>query len=348
MEGNLGEATSGQFKLSRGGVEIEVSEFGARLTKCLLPDISGNAVDVVPGMDRTADYVARGGTMGAIVGRYANRISNGVISVGGKLHCLSQNDFPHTMHGGAKNFSSANWRGAYLGDHTIRMSLESPDGDEGWPGRVAVHVDYSLSVIGDLTISIEASADQDTYLNILFHGYWNLRGHAAGSIRDHWLRIAASHYLPKTNDGVSTGEVLTVDDSPFDFRSGKLIGQDIDLVGTGYAQNLCLSNYAHEQLTHALVLADPVSGRTLTLSTNQPGLQLYTANQWAGLRGKAGASYGAHSAVALESQLYPNTPNTPTFNPRPLKAGERYHHLMLFNFRALGPGELEALFEGAL
>ena len=336
------------FQIEGGGIVVEIIEYGARVTRCLVPDAFGATVDVVPGLESDDDYRQRGGTMGAVVGRYANRISGGTIAIGDQTYQLSQNDHPHTMHGGAENFSNSVWCGEYTSGNSVRLRLTSPDGDQGWPGNVQSCVDYRLNDAGELSIDMSATSDQDTYLNMLFHGYWNLGGHSEETVLGHWLKIAADFYLPKSPQGIPTGEIATVADTPFDFTRGKLIGTDFNRLKGGYGHNLCLRNFQPGKLVPALLLVDPESGRAFTLHTDQPGLQLYTANQWSEIAGKAGALYKAHAAVALESQLYPNSPNTPTFNPVPVRAGEVYRHRMVFSFHALQPDEFASVFSTPL
>lgn len=330
--------TGRAFMANAGGVEIEVLEYGARLSRCLVPDIDGVLADVVPGFESEEEYSSKGGTMGAIVGRYANRISDGSVSIEGRTFELSKNDGRHTMHGGEVNFSKRRWSGEQISASAIRMKLFSEDGDQGWPGSLDVTVDYALAENGSLSIQMRAVPDADTYINMLFHGYWNMGGHEKGNVGDHILSINAGHYLPKSELGVPTGEKRDVVSTPFDFLAPKPIGQDIALVGRGYGHNLCLNNSCRDMSTDAATLFDPVSGRGFTLRTNQPGLQLFTANLWNDLDGKRGARYQAHDAVALESQKFPNTPKTPQFCPAVDKAKQEYHHSMIFRFLARHPG----------
>jgi aldose 1-epimerase len=323
------------FRLSSPTLKLEFNAYGARMTRCVTCDAAGDFADVVPGMDSADDYRRRGGTMGAIVGRYANRISHGRIHVDDAIVDLDRNDDPHTMHGGSCNFSKRMWHGEQRTD-AVRFQLSSPDGDQGWPGNVKALVEYRLLRSDTLLIEMSAVSDRTTYMNMLFHGYWNLGGHDSGSVLDHHLRIAADHYLPKSHEGLPTGEILHVGNTPFDFTGGKELGCDIAQVGRGYGHNLCLRDYQPGRLSKACVLNHTGSGRSLTIETDQPGLQLFTANLWDGLPGKGGVLYRAHDAVALETQLYPNSPNTPTFNPSPLRAGQQYRHRMVLTFGPAG------------
>lgn len=295
--------------------------------------------DVVPGMDGAADYAARGGSMGAILGRYGNIIGHGRFDLGGRTHHLDRNLGPHTMHGGGDNFGQRIWAARRLGEHAVALRLVSPDGDLGWPGRVAAQVVYRLTGHGGLSIEMTAVPDRDTYLNLIFHGYWNLAGHAAGDVHDHILRIEADDYTPKDTSKLPTGERRPVVGTPLDFRVAKPIGRDIAATGRGYADNFCLRRADGRRVVPAARLLDPESGRALTLATDQPGMQVFTGNAWTDLQGKGGAIYQRHSAVALETQLFPNTPNVPAFAPRSIGAGEIYRHRMRFRFLALRKGD---------
>jgi aldose 1-epimerase len=333
------------FRIARGGVAIEVIEYGARLKRCLVPDTQGRLADVVPGFDSERDYVKRGGTMGAVLGRYGNRIGYGRLSIGGRTYELSCNDGSHTMHGGQGHFGTRWWQGRQDGPYTIVLELTSEDGDQGWPGQMLARVAYTLAGNTELHIDMQAVCSHDTFLNMLFHGYWNLKGHAAGSIGDHILKVAADLYTPKGEDGLPTGELRSVDGTAFDFRTPKRVGADIGATSRGYADNLCLNDQREAQCRPVAWLLDPESGRALTLETDQPGLQLFTANSWAGLSGKDGAIYRAHDGLALETQLYPNTPNTPSFAPQIIRAGEMYRHRMVFRFEAVEANRQAQFFE---
>ena len=336
------------FIIERAGITIEVIEYGARLRRCLVPDRRGQLVDVVPGFDRVEDYIQRGGTMGAVLGRYGNRIGRGRIEIGGTIYHLSRNDGEHTMHGGRGHFGTRHWRGERQGSDAVVLTLKSADGDQGWPGELHAEVKYTLTDDAVLSIEMSALCDADTYLNLIFHGYWNLAGHHSGNVRAHVLKVAADAYTPKGKDGLPTGALESVIGTPFDFSEATVIGSNIDQTGPGYAHNLCLRNFTQGHLTPAACLLDPMSGRAIALSTDQPGVQVFTGNSWSGLLGKAGAVYDAHAAVALETQQFPNTPNTPSFRPMLLQAGTVYRHRMLVRFVALAQDEYEGFLSEAV
>lgn len=344
-ERDFGDPEQGRaFAISAGPYAIEVIEYGARLRTCLVPDVHGDLADVVPGFDTPADYIACGGSTGAVCGRYGNRIANGRFDLDGVTYQLSVNDPPNSLHGGFQHFGKHFWRGEVIDDDAVRLSHVSPDGDEGWPGTLSCTTTYRLTAEGLLTIEMTATTDRPTYVNLIHHGYFNLAGHASGRIDDHLLAVAARGYLPRSPLNVPTGEIAEVAGTPFDFLTAKPIGRDIaGLPGGGYDHNLCLEPARGRPQVR---LADPGSGRALSLATNQPGVQLFTANAWKDLAGKDGAMYQARAGIAFETQLYPNAPNTPAFYPTPLRPGDIYRHEMVIQFGALTPNEVEAFASG--
>jgi aldose 1-epimerase len=334
------------FCLSVGSIEMEVIEHGARLRRCLVPDVTGWRADIVPGFDALEDYVSRGGSTGAICGRYGGRIADASFELDGQSYQLSRNEPPNSLHGGFRHFAHRQWRGEILGDDAVRFSVSSPEGDEGYPGMLLAEVTYRLEAGADPTLHIEmqATTDRPTYLNLIFHGYWNLAGHASGSVRDQLLQTRAESYLPVRADRIPTGEQAAVGGTPFDFRTPRSIGERIAEVGAGYDTTLCFVDTG--TLKPILRLADPNSGRTLELASNQPGLQFYTANQWAKpVIGKDGAIYHAHQGAAFETGQFPNAPNVPDFNPRPLRPGDTYRHDMAIRFAAREPPAVPGFFE---
>lgn len=344
-ERTFGEGQGKAFAITAGAHAIEVIEYGARLRSCLVPDARGRLADVVPGFDTPADYVARGGSTGAVCGRYGNRIAGASFSLDGTTYRLSANEPPNSLHGGFSHFGKHFWNGTALpAENAVRLTLVSPDGDEGWPGTLEAAVTYRLDDGGGLVIEMEARADRPTYVNLIHHGYWNLAGHASGVIDDHLLQVMASSYLPKDTVNVPTGEIAPVAGTPFDFRAMHRIGRDLaGLPGGGYDHNWCLDDDAGT----AVRLIDPHSGRTLSLRTDQPGVQIFTANAWNGLVGKAGAVYPARAGIAFETQLYPNAPNTPAFHPVPLRPGKTYRHRMAIRFEALDEDRLHDVLHSA-
>lgn len=326
VEADLGRI----FTLTSGAITAEIIEYGARLRSCIVPDAEGRLADIVPGFDSLADYIDRGGSMGAICGRYGNRISSGRIEVDGEPFQLSVNAPPHCLHGGFNHYGRHFWKGEALpAENAVRLTFVSPDGDEGWPGTLNCEVVYRLEG-RRLHIEMKATTDRATFVNLIFHGYWNLAGHASGSIDDHLLQVAAERYTPKNDLGVPSGEFAPVEGTPADFRTLSPIGRYVaELPSHGYDHNLCLDHPAGQP---DMRLVDPRSGRALRITTNQPGVQIFTANNWSSLVGKGGAVYQARAGVALETQAYPNTPNTPSFKPAPLQPGDIYAHSLVVEF----------------
>lgn len=239
VEAGLGRV----FTLTSGAITAEIIEYGARLRSCVVPDAEGRLADIVPGFDSPADYMDRGGSMGAICGRYGNRIPHGRIVVDGEPFQLSVNAPPHCLHGGFNHFGRHFWTGEALPtDNAVRLTFVSPDGDEGWPGTLNCEVVYRLEG-KRLHIEMKATTDRATFVNLIFHGYWNLSGHASGSIDDHLLQIAAQRYTPKGDLNVPTGEFAPVEGTPADFRTLSRIGRYADdLPSNGYDHNLCLDH----------------------------------------------------------------------------------------------------------
>jgi aldose 1-epimerase len=342
---HLGDEQISSFFISSETLRIRVLEYGARLSQCLVPDLGGEVADVALGFDTAEDYAARGGSTGAICGRYGNRIAGARFELDGHVYDLSVNEPPNHLHGGFRQFAKQVWRGEALpADNAVRLTLQSRDGDEGYPGNLQAAVTYAVDG-ANLRISMQAVSDRDTYVNLIFHGYWNLAGHACGSVGDQLLQVAAQDYLPLSADKIPTGERRAVANSPFDFRQPKAIGRDIASVAPGYDHNLCIDDYAPGMVRPALRMLDPNSGRAMELSTDQPGMQFYTANQWTKpASAKSGAIYHAHQGAAFETQAFPNTPNMPAFGGHPLRAGETYRHEMVIRFAALVPGDFGDFF----
>ncbi|KQT85398.1 aldose epimerase family protein [Aurantimonas sp. Leaf443] len=341
------------FRLSGGETELEVIGFGAILTRLTRPDRHGVVEDIVLGYDDPADYVAMPGNAGAICGRHANRLAEGRFELDGRVIQLACNSGAHHLHGGARGFGKRFWSGhPDPSANAVEFRLESPDGDEGYPGALAASVTYSVLPGGAVSIVMRAEADRRTIVNLVHHGYWNLAGHASGNVLEQRLQIEADRYTPVTPDKIPTGEIVPVDGGPFDFRRAKAIGADIAKawIDGGYDHNWCLNEPA-TGLRRCASALDARSGRRLELHSNQPGLQFYTANHYglASARGKDGAIYEKFAGFALETQAYPNAPNCPGFPSVVLAAGEPYHHEMLIVFPDAGARESvrEAVAPGA-
>ena len=317
------------FRLASGDLEVTVLDYGGVVQSVLAPDRVGDRADVVLGFDAPEPYATVSPYFGAVVGRYANRIANGRFTLDGHEYRLPVNNGPNTLHGGPDAFDTRHWDAEELGAAGVRLSLVSPDGDEGFPGRLAVTVTYTLE--GDrLRLDYEARNDEPeggvaTVVNLTNHPYWNLAGEGSGSIAEHELTLHASGYTPVDETSIPTGEVAPVEGTVFDFRTPTPVGarwregdEQLAHVG-GYDHNYVLDGVAggapeRDGLGLAAVARDPGSGRVLEVWTDQPGVQVYSGNHLSGqLRGKAGRLYRAGDALCLETQHYPDSPNRPTF-----------------------------------
>ena len=318
------------FILDNGTMRVSVVDRGAALASVELPTGGGGWVDVVlgppsaGGPDATACF-------GATVGRVANRIAGATFELDGKAYTLDANDGPNHLHGGMSGFHRRTWAaeaGMNAGSPSVRLVLTSPDGDGGYPGRLEVATVYTLAADCSIHIDFEASTDAPTPVSLTNHAYWNLAG--SGDILDHELELRASRYLPVDEGHIPTGEQRTAAGGSFDFMAPKRIGRDIALVPGGYDHCFALDGHRTGECTLAARVTDPVSGRALSVLTTLPGVQLYTGNFLAGVRGKGGAAYGSHAGLCLEPEFYPDTPNRPGFPSCALRPGERYAHRITY------------------
>jgi aldose 1-epimerase len=324
------------YAIEAGPVRASIITYGAILKELHVPDGSGRSEDIVLGYDDLPSYIRYRGSAGAICGRYANRIAGARFALDGRTFSLSENEPPNHIHGGLKGFGKQIWTAEPdEAGSAVRLTLERPDGDEGYPGAVVASVTYRLTDRPALEIVMEATTDRPTVINMAYHGYWNLAGHGSGSIRDQHLLIGADRYTPVGPGKIPTGEIAPVAGTVFDFRTARPIGTAIDDVSLlpegGYDHNFCLNGSG---LRRAVRAVDPVSGRGLEIWTDQPGVQFYTANHFEKLPaiGKGGAAYGKHAGFALETQNYPNAPNEPHFPSAVLRPGEIYRHVMRVPF----------------
>lgn len=312
------------------GVSASITDFGATLTSFISPDREGQLADIVLGFDNVAGYYHADAYMGAMVGRFANRIAAGRFELHGKRYQLDVNNGPNHLHGGNEGFDMRIWHAEALKNNSgVRFSLFSPDGDQGYPGNLTIHVLYRLSEDNELSIKIDANTDQPTPISLTNHSYFNLAGR--GSITDHWLQIPATHFTPLDKNQIPTGDILPVAGTPLDFRKPHRLGERIDDaheqidIGSGYDHNFVTGATLGGERKIAAILEEKHSGRVLELSTNAPGLQVYTANFLdASTEGK-GMLHKRRHAVCLEPQNFPDAVNKPTFPSSILSPGNKYH-----------------------
>lgn len=320
------------------GMEVDITNYGGRVVSVWTPDRNGNFADVVLGHDSIADYIGIDGNFGALIGRYGNRIGQGRFTLDGTVYELPKNNYGHCLHGGPKGFHHQVWDAVQPDDQTLELTYLSRDGEAGFPGNLNVKVTYSLSDDNGLKIDYEAITDKPTIVNLTNHSYFNLTGNPSQSIADHWLMINADYYTPIDSTFMTTGEIAPVENTPMDLRNPIRIGDSIDndfiqlKNGKGYDHNWVLNTGGNPE-TIACRVTDPESGRTLEVYTTEPGIQFYAGNFLDGtVRGKRGIAYPYRSALCLESQHYPDSPNKVEWPAVVLRPGETYRSTCIYKF----------------
>lgn len=319
-----------QATLEANGLKLALLTWGARLAELWVPDAKGFPADIVLGQDNATDWETHGTYLGATCGRYGNRIAGGRFTLDGKTFQLDQNEGSKTLHGGTKGFDRKAWAIENHSDTHVSFALTSPDGDMGFPGMLQARTTYRIDGL-TLTIEMEAISDAPTVVNLVNHAYFNLAGQGAGDIMGQRLQIDASHYTPVDDQLIPTGEIRAVANTAFDFRQPRPIGASLP-GPKAFDHNLCLSApMGTDGLRPCLTATDPASGRRMTLSTTEPGVQLYTGAHFDG-PGKQGAHYPRFAGFAAETQRFPDSPNNPQFPSARLNPGETYRHVMRFDF----------------
>jgi aldose 1-epimerase len=322
------------------GVEVRAITYGGIITSLKTPDRGGAMGDVVLGFDSLDGYLGDHPYFGAIIGRYGNRIGKGRFSIDQQEYRLATNNGPNHLHGGIKGFDKQIWKAEILppmaGQSAVAFGYTSPDGEEGYPGELLVEVTYTLNDRNELIVDYLARSSKPTHVNLTQHSYFNLSG--SGDILGHELMINADRFTPVDATLIPTGELAPVEGTPFDFRRATAIGARIDAphpqitVGPGYDHNWVL-NRSGDGLQHAARVVEPKSGRTLDVSTTEPGMQFYAGNFLDGkLIGKGGQSYGRRSGFCLETQHFPDSPNKADFPTTLLKPGQEYKSRTVFTF----------------
>ena len=324
------------------GTSVEIMDLGGVIVSLRTADATGNITDITTGFNHPQQYLSGSGYMGAIVGRYANRIANGRFSLDGKQYSLAKNNGDNAIHGGLIGFDKKFWHTVTKSKGTeasLSLTLVSKDGEEGYPGNLTAKVTYTLNDRDQLVIDYSATTDKVTVINLTQHAYFNLNGHGTGSVLDHEIMINADQYTPIDNESIPTGELASVEGTPLDFRTAKPIGVDINSnheqirLGSGFDHNFIISHAVEGELTLAASVLSPSTGRTLNVYTDQPGMQFYTGNFLNGtLKGKDGAVYAQRNAFCLETQHYPDSPNKPNFPSTILRPGEQYVTRTVFEF----------------
>ncbi len=326
---------------NESGASVSLLTYGGILTSIIVPDRHGIFADVCLGYDSVADYERGSGYLGATVGRYANRIAGGNLVIDDVRYALTCNESPNHLHGGAVGFDKKVWTAECSeqeGSDSVTIRYTSPDGEEQFPGTLAVAVTISWNDENELSLSYKAVSDKKTVINLTNHAYFNLAGHNGGTIEDHRITIAADAFTVVDARCLPSGELRPVEGTPFDLRTARRIGDGLALEdeqlrnGRGYDHNFVLID-PEEGICKACELYDPASGRVMETFTDMPGLQLYTGNMLdIPFEAKDRARYGKHGGLCLETQYFPDTPNQPTFPSCVFDAGEEYEHTTVYKF----------------
>jgi aldose 1-epimerase len=321
------------------GMEVRAITYGGIITSLKVPDRNGQMADVALGFDSLAGFLTPHPFFGAIIGRYGNRIGAAAFTLDGASYTLAKNNGPNNLHGGDKGFDKQVWNAqAVAGRNAIEFTRTSVNGEEGFPGNLAVRVTYELTDTNELVVDYVATTDKPTPVNLTQHTYFNLAGEGNGDILGHQLTINADRYTPVNDTLIPTGELAPVQGTPFDFRQPTAIGARINDAnpqlknGQGYDHNWVL-NRSGEGLQLAARVLEPTSGRTMEITTTEPGLQFYAGNFLDGtIKGKSGHVYGKRSGFCLETQHYPDSPNKPEFPSTILRPGQEYKSKTVFAF----------------
>lgn len=340
MKSNFGLTAKGEqaslYTLkNQNGMEIAVSDYGAVLVKVLVPDREGNKVDVVLGYDDAKGYEAGTLYFGATVGRVANRIGGGAFELNGRTYALTQNDNKNTLHGGGDYYDKRMWRVEEADESHVSLALRSPDGDQGFPASVDIHVTYTLTEENEVKIHYYAVPDGDTLLNLTNHSYFNLSGHGSGTILEQEAVICADGYTRADAESIPTGEIVSVEGTPMDFRKRKPIGREIDadyealIFGQGYDHNWVIDGRGKRQ---AAAMYSDQTGIEMKVYTDLPGIQFYTGNFIEREMGKEGAVYGKRQAACFETQYFPDAVHKEKFEGPVVRAGEVYDTVTTYQF----------------
>jgi aldose 1-epimerase len=326
------------YSLKDGKIEVDVITYGGIVVSIRTPDRNGKLDDIVLGCDSVEKYVTQTAHFGGTIGRYANRIAHGTFQLDGQTYSIPKNNGENALHGGPRGFDKVVWSAKQVSEG-VELTYVSKDGDQGFPGTLTTTVRYTLAG-NALRIEYSATTDKDTVLNLTNHSYFDLAGQGKGDVMGHVLKIDAARFTPVDANLIPTGELKSVEGTPFDFRTPHVIGERIDAddaqlhLGGGYDHNFVLDHPAG-QLAEAAEVYEPTTGRILRVSTTEPGVQLYTGNSLDGsITGKEGRVYKRRFAVCLETQHFPDSPNHPSFPSTELKPGQTFHSVTVLEFSA--------------
>jgi aldose 1-epimerase len=331
-----GQAITEYTLTNANGMQASIINYGGTITKLTAPDKNGTFGDIVLGYDSLSGYLQRGNPyFGALIGRYGNRIAKGKFTLDGQTYKLAGNNNGNSLHGGNKGFDKVVWTAEKQGDNSLKLTYQSKDGEEGYPGNLNVTVIYTLTADNSLKIDYTATTDKATPLNLTNHAYYNLSAGTDSTILDHELQINADKYTPVDAQLIPTGQIADVKGTPMDFTTSKPVGRDIAQVKGGFDHNWVLNKNGNT-LEKIATLYHPKSGRVMDVYTTEPGLQFYSGNFLDGrlTNTKGGTKYVKHAALCLETQHFPDSPNQTNFPNTILKPGETYKSTTVYKFSA--------------
>lgn len=336
-----GEKTDLYILRNKEGNEVAITNYGGAIVAIMVPDRKGNLANIIQGHDNIQDVIdSPEPYLSTLIGRYGNRIAKGRFQLKGKVYSLPINNGPNSLHGGKNGFNTKVWDATQINKHAIVLKYTSPYGEEGFTGEVDVWVAYTLTDNNELIIKYSAKTNKKTIINLTHHGFFSLAGLANPTppIDDLECQINADFFLPIDETSIPTGEILKVAETPFDFRTPKPIGQDIDADheqirhGSGYDHCFVLNKKEEGELSFAARIRDPKSGRTMEVYTTEPGVQVYTDNWADGYKGQHGATFPRRSAICFEAQHFPDSPNHPYFPSVILEPGREYTQKTIYKF----------------
>ena len=336
-----GKKTDLYILRNRKGYEVAISNYGGAICAIMVPDKDGKVANVIEGHD-SIEQLTSGNEpyLSTLIGRWGNRICKGQFTLNSKEYQLALNDGPNHLHGGAVGFNAKVWDARQMGPRSLALHRISSYGEEGFTGELDVTVEFTFTDLNELVIEYLATTNKKTIVNLTHHAFFALAGTAdpTPGIEDLICEINADFYLPTDATAIPTGEILKVEGTPFDFRTPKSFGQDIDAdneqikFGHGFDHNYVLNKQEEGELSFAAKITDPKSGRTMEVFTTEPGLQLYTGNFLNGYKGANGCTFPHRSAVCFEAQHFPDSPNRPYFPSVVLNPGQRYTQKTIYRF----------------
>lgn len=334
---NIDGKTISLFTLkNKSGMSAQITNYGAKIVRLFAADKNGKFDDVVLGFDTLQEYIDKEEYFGAVCGRFANRIKDGKFTLDGIEYTLAQNNGGNALHGGIDAYNTKVWDVQTVSEQEVVLGYLSPNGEEGYPGNLNLTITYQLTDENELKVHYEATTDKPTVIGLTQHSYFNLKGAGNGTVRDHILQINADFHTVLDETASPTGEIKSVSNSPFDFRTPVLIEERIDaeefIPGRGLDNNWCIRKNQQGDLALAGYIYEPVSGRKMEVFTTQPGLQVYTANWVEKQVAKDGKTYNEQSSICLETQGFPNSPNIAHFPSPVLRPEGKYDEWCVYKF----------------